>query len=54
MRVIGVTGSLGSGKSSVAAMFAECGAKVIDADKIVHQLISPKGKCFRPIVQLFG
>ena len=37
--IIGITGGYGSGKSSVAGEFARLGAKVIDADRIVHGLI---------------
>lgn len=54
MCVIGLTGSLGAGKSTVAAMFAELGAKVLDADKIAHRQICPGGPCFRPVVEAFG
>jgi len=54
MRVIGLTGSLGSGKSTVAAMFTDLGAKVLDADKIAHQQITPKGECFRKVISVFG
>ena len=54
MRVIGITGSLGAGKSTVAAMFAERGAKVLNADKIARQLIAPKGACFQKVVGAFG
>ena len=35
-RVIGLTGGIGTGKSTVAAMLAELGAVVIDSDRIVH------------------
>ena len=52
--VIGITGSLGAGKSTVAGMFAELGAKVLDADKIAHRQIRPKAPCFDPIVKAFG
>jgi len=45
---------MGTGKSTVAGMFKALGAKVIDADKIVHQLMSPEGKCFREIVRTFS
>ena len=54
MRVIGITGSLGAGKSTVAEMFADLGAKVLDADEIAHQQITPKGTCFKKIVKVFG
>jgi len=39
--IIGLTGSFGTGKTTVAKIFKRKGAKVIDADKIVHQFISP-------------
>ena len=54
MRVIGLTGSLGTGKSTVARMFADFGAKVLDADRIAHQQMLPGAVCFRPIVNTFG
>ncbi len=54
MFVIGITGSLGTGKTTVADMFAKLGAKVIDADRIVHQEIRKTGVCFKPIVKAFG
>jgi len=52
--IIGLTGSFGSGKTTVAKMFAALGAKVLDADKIAHQVMKKGQKCFRPIVRLFG
>lgn len=54
MLVIGVTGGLGSGKSTVAAMFAKLGAKVLDADRIAAQQTQKTGLCFRKIVKAFG
>ncbi len=52
--VIGLTGPLGSGKSTVAAMLRELGAKVLDADAMVHdeQLRGTVG--YSAIVQTFG
>ena len=54
MLVIGLTGSLGTGKTTVAAMFADFGAKVLNADRIAHQQILPKGVCFKRVVRALG
>jgi len=54
MRVIGLTGSLGTGKTTVAEMFADLGAKVLNADRIAHQQIMPKGPCFKRVVRALG
>ena len=54
MRVLGITGSLGTGKSTVAKMFGNLGAKVLDADRIAHQQALPGASCFRLIVKSFG
>jgi dephospho-CoA kinase len=52
--IIGVTGGFGSGKSLVARIFASCGFKLIDADKIAHQVICPGSKAYRRIIKIFG
>jgi dephospho-CoA kinase len=51
---IGLTGGIGSGKSTVAELFARHGARVIDADAIAHGLMSPGTEVFRAVVQRFG
>ncbi len=53
-RVIGLTGGIGSGKSTVAALLAELGAVVIDADAIVHELQAPGSPMLRAIAEAFG
>ena len=52
--IIGITGSFGSGKTTVAKMFAKLGAYAIDADKVYHSLIRPEKNCYKKIVKYFG
>lgn len=52
--VIGLTGGIGSGKSTVAAMLAERGALVIDTDRIGHEVYQPGAEGHRRIVAAFG
>lgn len=54
MFIIGLTGSLKTGKSTVAKMFAHLGAKVISADTIAHEEIKPNGRCYKEIIKIFG
>ena len=54
MLVIGVTGSVGTGKSTVAAMFARRGAVVLDADRIAHDVLQPGRIGWRRTVRAFG
>ncbi len=51
--IIGILGGIGSGKSTVAAEFVKLGCKVIDADKIAHELLEKKA-VRKKIVGLFG
>jgi dephospho-CoA kinase len=51
---VGLTGGLGSGKSTVAGMFAEQGAAVIAADQLGRQLMQPGEPVYAAIVQTFG
>ncbi|MBV8691613.1 MAG: dephospho-CoA kinase [Actinobacteria bacterium] len=54
MLVVGLTGGIGSGKSTVSALLAARGAVIIDADAIVHEVQAPGGVAFQPIVDRFG
>ncbi len=53
MFIIGLTGSLGRGKSTVAAMFAKRGVKIIDADAITRDLLAPGKKCVKKVAKIF-
>lgn len=54
MTLIGLTGSLGCGKTTVARIFAKLGAVVLDADAIVHEQLKTTGKAFTKVVRTFG
>lgn len=54
MKKVAITGSLASGKSLVCQVFAEQGAHVVDADKIVHQLLDPHTALGKKIIKLLG
>ena len=51
---IGLTGSFGSGKSTVSEFFKERGARIIDADIIAHEVTQPGTEGFRAIIKAFG
>jgi dephospho-CoA kinase len=53
-RSFGLTGGIASGKSSVAAFFAALGAKVIDADRVGHELLHPSDPVYSRVVSHFG
>jgi len=53
-RVIGLTGGIGTGKSTVAGMLAALGAVVIDSDRIVHELQAPGAPLVAEIADAFG
>lgn len=54
MIVIGLTGGIASGKSTVAKMLSELGAVVIDADKVGHEVFHPQTEAWRRVVAAFG
>ena len=52
--IVGLTGSIATGKSTVSAMLSELGGVIIDADKIVRQVQRPGEPALREIVEFFG
>jgi dephospho-CoA kinase len=54
MLIVGLTGGIASGKSVVMRIFREQGAHVIDADRIVHNLLAPGQKASQEIAAYFG
>jgi dephospho-CoA kinase len=54
MKTIGLTGGIGSGKSSVAKMLQELGAVVIHADTVGHEVYLPHSEGWRRVVDAFG
>lgn len=51
---MGLTGGIGSGKSTVAAGLVRRGALLVDADKFARQVVEPSGPAYRPLVERFG
>lgn len=54
MNSLGLTGGIGSGKSTVARMLVECGAHLVDTDAIARALTLPGGAAIAPIAAAFG
>ncbi|HET6793381.1 MAG TPA: dephospho-CoA kinase [Acidimicrobiales bacterium] len=54
MLVVGLTGGIGSGKSTVSAMLAARGAVIIDADRIAREVVEPGGPAYQGVVDRFG
>jgi dephospho-CoA kinase len=54
VKVLGLTGGIGSGKSMVARMFAQLGADVIDADQLAREVVEPGQPALAEIVTAFG
>jgi dephospho-CoA kinase len=54
MKLIGLTGGVGSGKSTVAGMMRELGAQVVDADEATHAVYEPGSPGFDAVVREFG
>lgn len=54
MLVVGLTGGIGAGKSTVARMFAARGIEVFDADAVAHRLLEPGQPALKGVVRAFG
>jgi dephospho-CoA kinase len=54
LRIVGVTGGIGSGKSTVSSILAGLGAKVIDADVISKEIFDKGEKAYKELVDYFG
>jgi len=54
VKVLGLTGGIGSGKSMVASMFARLGADVIDADQLAREVVEPGQPALEEIAAAFG
>ena len=54
VRIIGLTGGIASGKSTVTSYLREKGYPVIDADQVVHDLQAPSGELYQALVEHFG
>jgi dephospho-CoA kinase len=51
---VGLTGGIGCGKSTVAAMMRELGCHILEADALGHQVIAPGGPAYEEVVREFG
>ncbi len=54
MKTVGLTGGIGSGKSTVSQLLAELGALVIDADRVGHEIYLPGKEAWRQVTAAFG
>ena len=54
MIIVGLTGSVGTGKSTVAKFFEELGAYVIDWDELAREVVRPNSKAWKEIIECFG
>ena len=52
--IVGLTGGIVGGKSTVASMFKDLGVKIVDADKLGHSVILPYRPAWKKIIRLFG
>ena len=54
MKVLGITGGIGAGKSCVTSIFADLGAEIVDADKIARDILEPEREGYFKVICAFG
>ena len=54
MLAVGLTGGIGSGKSTVAELLVQRGAVLIDADQVARDVVAPGGPAYQPVIDRFG
>jgi dephospho-CoA kinase len=54
MLAVGLTGGIGSGKSTVADLLVQRGAVLIDADQVARDVVAPGGPAYQPLIDRFG
>lgn len=54
MKLIGLTGGIAAGKSTVAAMLRQLGARIVDADELAREIVEPGHDAWKEIVDAFG
>ncbi len=54
MLCVGLTGGIGAGKSTVAGLLVDHGAKLVDADLIAREVVAPGGPAYAPLLERFG
>ena len=54
MKVVGLTGGIATGKSTVASMLRQLGARIIDADELAREIVEPGQETWQEIVDAFG
>ncbi len=54
MVIVGLTGGLGAGKTTIASLFRDCGATIIDADQLAREVVQPGTPAWKDIKKQFG